>query len=73
MSDKKSRNLLCLTAHDAAAGNYFPKLFEATQRNPPRPGTVNHVHILHDDWCDLLAGTGPCNCSPEVQFLGEAQ
>jgi hypothetical protein len=25
-----------------------------------------HVEILHDAWCDLLQGRGPCNCSPEV-------
>lgn len=31
------------------------------------PGTVHHVHAYHDDWCDLLAGTGPCNCDPDLE------
>lgn len=26
-----------------------------------------NVTVLHDDWCNLLAGKGPCNCNPEVQ------
>ena len=30
-----------------------------------KPG-VYHVTIFHDDWCDLLAGTGPCNCDPDT-------
>jgi hypothetical protein len=30
------------------------------------PPGVYTVDIRHDDWCDQLAGKGPCNCSPEV-------
>lgn len=22
--------------------------------------------IYHDDWCALIAGTGPCNCNPDI-------
>ena len=29
------------------------------------PG-VYETLILHDEWCDLLNGKGPCNCEPEV-------
>ena len=24
------------------------------------------VDVYHDDWCALLAGTGACNCDPDV-------
>jgi hypothetical protein len=27
---------------------------------------INHVDIYHDDWCDFLAGRGPCNCEPDI-------
>lgn len=30
------------------------------------PG-LHLVSIIHDEWCDLLAGKGPCNCNPEMQ------
>ncbi len=30
------------------------------------PGRAFTVEVRHDDWCALLAGTGPCNCNPEV-------
>lgn len=31
------------------------------------PG-LYHVDVLHDDWCDLLKGTGlACNCNPVVR------
>lgn len=29
-------------------------------------GRVSVVEIRHDDFCNQLAGRGPCNCSPEV-------
>lgn len=28
---------------------------------------VYHINVIHDDWCDLLADKGPCNCTPVVQ------
>ena len=34
-----------------------------------RPGSVNHVEVKHDSWCDQLAGRGPCNCKPEVRMV----
>ncbi len=30
------------------------------------PGTMTFAMVRHDDWCAMLAGTGPCNCSPDV-------
>lgn len=24
------------------------------------------VEVLHDDWCALLTGRGPCDCSPDI-------
>lgn len=33
-----------------------------------RRGMATHTTILHDDWCNLLAGRGPCNCDPEIRF-----
>jgi hypothetical protein len=31
------------------------------------PGFVHTMDVYHDDWCDLLAGKGPCNCNPDVK------
>ena len=33
----------------------------------PRVG-VTKVDVLHDDWCNLLAQQGPCNCDPAVKL-----
>jgi hypothetical protein len=48
------------------AHNYMPALLEKSRVLPP--GGVSHVTIRHDDWCKLLAGTGACNCEPEVSI-----
>lgn len=72
MSDQKRGGILFVTDHDYQ-GNYIPKMMDAARENPPKPGTVNHVAILHDDWCDLLSDKGPCNCDPEIQILGREQ
>ncbi len=69
MSEPK---ILFITNHDFA-GNYVAKIKLATDHNPPKPGTVCHVSIAHDDWCDMLAGRGPCNCDPKVTLLGREQ
>jgi hypothetical protein len=72
MSDHKRGGILYITDHNCG-GNYLPKVLEAARHNLPKPGTVNHISIAHDDWCDLLSGNGPCNCEPEVQMLGVEQ
>ncbi len=28
-------------------------------------GTINPVHVAHDDWCNFWRGM-PCNCNPIV-------
>jgi hypothetical protein len=42
--------------------NYLKKLIQAAEG---KQGLV-FAHVLHDSWCDLLKGKGPCNCDPEV-------
>lgn len=73
MRETQKNRILYVTDHDAINGNYFRKVLEAAKKNPPRPGTVNHVSVAHDDWCNLLSGKGPCNCDPEVTILGVEQ
>ncbi|MBM5811961.1 MAG: hypothetical protein FJ191_08370 [Gammaproteobacteria bacterium] len=34
-----------------------------------KPGTVNHIEVRHDTWCDLLHRRGPCNCRPDVRLV----
>jgi hypothetical protein len=46
--------------------SYAAKMIRALQGHQLMPGFYI-VRILHDDWCDLLAGRGSCNCSPEVR------
>ena len=33
-----------------------------------KPGEVARVAVLHDDWCALLRGTGPCDCEPSLRL-----
>ena len=52
-------------------GNYRRKLDRmmqtAVQTGNLHPGRVCAVDVLHDGWCALLAGKGPCNCNPVVK------
>ena len=40
---------------------------EALDKGTMKPGSVWTINVRHDDWCQLLAGKGPCNCNPEVR------
>jgi uncharacterized protein YfaT (DUF1175 family) len=31
-----------------------------------KPGTVQHLVVLHDDWCAFHRG-GVCNCEPDIR------
>lgn len=50
---------------------YAPDVLRAAQQAMAAgrivPGRVSVVTVAHDDWCDLLAGRGPCTCTPEVR------
>lgn len=52
------------TIHEQA-GRYFDGLLKQLESVRGKPG-LQHIVVSHDDWCDLLAGRGPCNCEPEV-------
>jgi hypothetical protein len=54
-------------------GNYVRKLDEATARVPLKPGEVRHISVVHDNWCSLIAGKGPCDCNPSIEILGREQ
>jgi hypothetical protein len=53
-----------------ALPNYAPKVLAVSEQaladGTIRPGQFYSLDVLHDDWCDLLTGKGPCNCDPEV-------
>jgi hypothetical protein len=53
--------------------NYVAKLQEALTSFPIVKGTVNHVSILHDDWCGMLNGKEVCTCNPDIEYLGTQQ
>lgn len=45
---------------------YLPELAAQAAQSIGQPG-LHHVSVLHDDWCRLIAGKGPCNCNPIVK------
>jgi hypothetical protein len=45
--------------------NLFEKIL-AEVETIRSPG-LHHISVAHDDWCDLLAGRGACNCDPIVK------
>jgi hypothetical protein len=51
-------------------GNYVTPLLAAAEaalaNGTVQGGKFYHIDTRHDDWCDLLAGKGPCNCDPEI-------
>lgn len=49
-------------------GNYVDKVTEVTTEFAKQnPTGVHHIHVFHDDWCDLIQGKGVCNCNPVVK------
>jgi hypothetical protein len=55
----------------SANPSVIPAYLEALERlaGDLKPGTVQHVEVKHDAWCDQLAGRGPCNCRPDVSLV----
>lgn len=55
--------------------NYLFKVQSATEKAIKqgiiRKGQLCHVYVSHDQWCNQLAGRGPCNCNPDVQVRPE--
>jgi hypothetical protein len=47
-------------------GNYLKKQLAVSALL--QPGKIYQTHIFHDDWCALLARTGPCNCDPDIEM-----
>jgi hypothetical protein len=46
-----------------SAPAYLPLVLAALAGDPPAPGTLTEVRVMHDDDCGIWFG-GPCNCSP---------
>ena len=55
-------------ARTGPPGNYVGRVLALAAKEPPRPGEVREVEVLHDDHCRLLRGTGPCDCNPVVRW-----
>lgn len=36
-----------------------------------KPGSISQVIVKHDDWCELLKGTGECNCNPDIRIISD--
>lgn len=72
-AENEKRNTVLYVADHDFVGNYFTKTLELAAIDPPKPGTIRHVSIAHDDWCDLLAGRGACNCDPDVRLMESVQ
>jgi hypothetical protein len=43
------------------------KFKQALEDGTFKPGFVHTIDVYHDDHCALLAGTGPCDCVPDVR------
>jgi hypothetical protein len=55
------------------SGNYVDAVLRIATSAEPGSGLL--VTVLHDAWCAHLAGTGPCDCDPDlvVRTLAEAE
>jgi hypothetical protein len=47
--------------------NYKMAIYQAIKEGliNPAPGTVTHIHVYHDDYCEIFKG-GVCNCDPDI-------
>lgn len=73
---RKPKNILVAIAGDSQTAKTITEAEYAAQPYYEKikalgldlsPGTIQHINILHDDWCQLIKGSGPCNCNPDVQ------
>jgi hypothetical protein len=48
---------------------YLSRLLQrlAQAQSNLKRGELYTIDVLHDDWCLLLKGKGPCNCNPDVR------
>ncbi len=54
-------------ARKFARHNYTRPLLAHINELKPKPGTVRHIEVRHDDWCPFYRGTGPsCTCKPNI-------
>ena len=44
---------------------YMKRALNQWKKDGAKPG-VFVVKIIHDDWCNKLAGKGDCNCNPDI-------
>ena len=51
---------------DPASGDAMLRMIEMAMSKPA--GTVTHVDIIHDEWCEshITALDADCDCEPEV-------
>ncbi len=50
---------------------YLPLVLVAIAARPGRAGSVNHITVLHDEWCGVFAvPQRACDCEPEIQKDG---
>jgi hypothetical protein len=49
----------------------LPKYADLVMQVPVKAGEIKSIQVLHDDWCDLLARKGPCNCNPEIGTVAD--
>lgn len=51
----------------ASMGNYADALMAECERSVASGAKgLQHINVMHDDDCALLAKTGPCDCTPTV-------
>ncbi len=55
-----------------AGHNYPPALVRWVRRNPPEPGRLNHLEVMHDAWCGIHHGHR-CHCQPEFRWRDESE
>jgi hypothetical protein len=49
--------------------SYLDRILDSPGLGTLQAASVYRVDVLHDSWCNLLAGTGPSNCNPDVRPL----
>ena len=56
----------------ASQHNYGPAVLAVVQQaldaGQVKAGELYTISVVHDGWCALMAGTGPCDCNPKVRY-----
>jgi|TARA_Y100001951_G_scaffold87203_1_gene78092 hypothetical protein len=72
MSDKSKLYVTDTKIDNYEKSNYIKKIDDLIKPLQGTRGSINHIKIEHDGWCDIYKQKA-CNCDPNVSTISDAE